>query len=260
MERERLLALVEATLDEVLPRPEGRAAVLFEAMRYAVGTGGKRIRPLICLASSVAAGGAAEDARYPAAAIELLHNYTLIHDDLPAMDNDVERRGKPTVWKKFGEANAILSGDALLALAYRVAAKSPRNVSAVVDVLGEMGVGVVMGQVEDIRLAQGAEMEAVDFVYRHKTADLFIAAAKMGALAGGGAAASVAKLGDFALNLGLAFQYEDDLLDGDGLRPADETRRLVDETTAAALAALDGLPGDASFLRDLARSLAGRSV
>ena len=272
MERERLLVLVEATLDEVLPRPEGRAEVLFEAMRYAVGTGGKRIRPLICLASSVAAGGAAEDARYPAAAIELLHNYTLVHDDLPAMDNDVERRGKPTVWKKFGEANAILSGDALLALAYRVAAKSPRNVSAVVDVLGEMGVGVVMGQVEDIRLAQGAATdgayggsgplptEVVDFVYRHKTADLFVAAAKMGALAGGGDAASVAKLGDFALNLGLAFQYEDDLLDGDGLRPADETRRLVDETTAAALAALDGLSGDASFLRDLARSLVGRSV
>ena len=176
------------------------------------------------------------------------------------MDNDVERRGKPTVWKKFGEANAILAGDALLALAYRVAAKSPRNVSAVVDVLGEMGVGVVMGQVEDIRIMQGAATEVVDFVYRHKTADLFIAAAKMGALAGGGDAASVAKLGDFALNLGLAFQYEDDLLDGDGLRPADETRRLVDETTSAALAALGGLPGDASFLRDLARSLVGRSV
>ena len=272
MVRERLLALVESTIDEVLPRPEDRAAVLFEAMRYAVGTGGKRIRPLICLASSVAAGGAAEDARYPAAAIELLHNYTLVHDDLPAMDNDVERRGKPTVWKKFGEANAILSGDALLSLAYMVAVKSPRNVSAVVDVLGEMGVGVVMGQVEDIRLAQSAATDVayggskpppadtVDFIYRHKTADLFIAAAKMGALAGGGDAVSVAKLGDFALNLGLAFQYEDDLLDGDGLRPADETRRLVDETTTAALAALDGLSGDASFLRDLARSLVGRSV
>ena len=102
--------------------------------------------------------------------------------------------------------------------------------------------------------------EVVDFVYRHKTADLFVAAAKMGALAGGGDAASVAKLGEFALNLGLAFQYEDDLLDGDGLRPADETRRLVDETTAAALAALDGLSGDASFLCDLARSLVGRSA
>jgi len=287
MERERLLALVEATLDEVLPRPEGRAAALFEAMRYAVGTGGKRIRPLICLASSVAAGGVAEDARYPAAAIEILHNYTLVHDDLPAMDNDVERRGKPTVWKRFGEANAILAGDALLALAYQVAAKSPRNVAEIVGVLGEMGVGVVMGQVGDLQRERGSgnrrrqgyggqvgewgtaaakamAVESgngdVEFVYRHKTADLFVAAAKSGALAGGGGAADAARLGDFALNLGLAFQYEDDLLDGDGAYPADETRRLAEESTAAALAALDGLPGDASFLRDLARSLVGRTV
>ena len=277
MERERLLALVEATLDEVLPRPEGRAAALFEAMRYAVGTGGKRIRPLVCLASSVAAGGVAEDARYPAAAIEILHNYTLVHDDLPAMDNDVERRGKPTVWKRFGEANAILAGDALLALAYQVAAKSPRNVAEIVGVLGEMGVGVVMGQVGDLQRERGtgngergtAAAKAmavesgsgdVEFVYRHKTADLFVAAAKAGALAGGGGADDAARLGDFALNLGLAFQYEDDLLDGDGAYPADETRRLAEEATAAALAALDGLPGDASFLRDLARSLVGRTV
>ena len=265
MERERLLALVEATLDEVLPRPEGQAGALFEAMRYAVGTGGKRIRPLVCLASSVAAGGAVKDALYPAAAIEILHNYTLIHDDLPAMDNDVERRGKPTVWKKFGEANAILAGDALLALAYQVAAKSPRNVAGIVGVLGEMGVGVVMGQAGDLEQVTGKGLRgtgsgSVEFVYRHKTADLFIAAAKMGALAGGGSAATVERLGDFALNLGLAFQYEDDLLDGDGAYSPEETRRLVDETTAAALAALEGLPGDASFLRDLARSLVGRKV
>jgi len=266
MERERLLALVEATLDEVLPRPEGQAGALFEAMRYAVGTGGKRIRPLVCLASSVAAGGAVEDALYPAAAIEILHNYTLIHDDLPAMDNDVERRGKPTVWKKFGEANAILAGDALLALAYQVAAKSPRNVADIVGVLGEMGVGVVMGQVGDMARActLGSDVPSVpgvpdvSFIYRHKTADLFIAAAKMGALAGGGSAAAVERLGKFALNLGLAFQYEDDILDGDGAYSPEETRRLVDETTTAALAALEGLPGDASFLRDLAISLVGR--
>ena len=273
MERERLIALVEATLDEVMPRPDGPAAGLFEAMRYAVGAGGKRIRPLVCLASSAAVGGDVEDARYPAAAIEILHNYTLVHDDLPAMDNDVERRGKPTVWKKFGEAGAILAGDALLALAYQVAAKSPRNVAEIVGVLGEMGVGVVMGQVGDLELGNGergtAAAEAmavepgngeVEFVYRHKTADLFIAAAKMGALAGGGDEAAVGKLGEFALNLGLAFQYEDDLLDGDGAWPADETRRLVDESTAAALAALEGLPGDVSFLCGLARSLVGRKA
>ena len=257
------LALVEQTLSEVLP--SFRPAVLSEAMRYAVGTGGKRIRPLICLASAVAVGGKAEDAKYPAAAIELLHNYTLIHDDLPAMDNDRERRGKPTVWVKFGEANAILVGDALLALAYRVAAKAPRNVAAIVDILGEKGVGVVQGQVEDVEAerSRGSSCSSgsrIDFIYRHKTADLFIAAAAMGGLAGGGRAADIAALKDFALNLGLAFQYEDDLLDGDSPYPKVKTDELVRETTAAAIASLGRLPGDTAFLRDLAQKLVGRTV
>ncbi len=253
------LELIEATLSEVLPAADARPAVLAEAMRYAVGSGGKRIRPQICLASAIAAGGAAEDAKYPAAAIELLHNYTLVHDDLPAMDNDVERRGRPTVWKKFGEANAILAGDALQALAYRTAAKAPRNVAQILDVLGEMGVGVVRGQVEDVE-GNNRMGENSDFVYIHKTSDLFIAAAKMGAWAAGGSAEVVEKLGNFALNLGLAFQYEDDLLDGDGAYSREETERLVHETTDAAIAALDGLPGDASFLRALAQKLVGRTV
>ena len=257
--------LVEKTLDEVLPRAEARPAALSEAMRYAVGTGGKRIRPLVCLASAVAVGGKAEDAKYPAAAIELLHNYTLIHDDLPAMDNDRERRGKPTVWVKFGEANAILAGDALLALAYQVAAKAPRNIAAIVDVLGEKGVGVVQGQVEDVEAERSrgsscSSSSRISFIYRHKTADLFIAAAAMGGLAGGGSDADVAALREFALNLGLAFQYEDDLLDGDGIYPPDETERLVRETTAAAVAALDQLPCDTTFLRELAHKLIGRKV
>ena len=268
------LDFVEKTLFEVLP--SSRPAVLSEAMRYAVGTGGKRIRPLICLASAVAVGGKAEDAKYPAAAIELLHNYTLIHDDLPAMDNDRERRGKPTVWVKFGEANAILAGDALLALAYQVAAKAPRNVAAIVDVLGEKGVGVVQGQVEDVEKLNVEKLKSsgsvnlstfqpfnsstVDFIYRHKTADLFIAAAAMGGLAGGGTEADVAALKEFALNLGLAFQYEDDLLDGDSPYPREKTEELVRETTDAAIAALDRLPGDTVFLRDLAQKLIGRKV
>ena len=248
------LEIVERTLGEVLPAAEERPAELSEAMRYAVGTGGKRIRPLICLASAVAGGGRAEDAAYPAAAIELLHNYTLVHDDLPAMDNDTERRGKPTVWAKYGEANAILVGDALQALAFAAAARAPRNAAQVVAALAAAGVGVVQGQVEDIGSAKD-----IDFIYRHKTADLFIAAAEMGALAGGGDEASVAKLREFALNLGLAFQYEDDLLDGDSPYPQDRTESLVRETTAAAVAALKGLPGDASFLESLAQRLVGRT-
>ena len=257
--KENFLALVERTLDDVLPSATERPAVLSEAMRYAVGTGGKRIRPLVCLASSVAVGGTPEDARFPAAAIELLHNYTLVHDDLPAMDDDELRRGRPTVWKRFGEANAILAGDALQALAYRTAACAPRNVAAIVDALGEKGVGVVRGQVEDVAGNNRIILSSA-FIYDHKTADLFVAAATMGGLAGGGTADDVAHLAQFGRNLGLAFQYEDDLLDGDGLLPRDETERLVTETTAAAVAALDGLPGKTDFLRALARRLVGRKA
>ena len=268
--KEEFLAIIEKTLDEVLPKEGERPAELSEAMRYAVGAGGKRIRPLICLASAVAVGGKAEDARYPAAAIELLHNYTLVHDDLPAMDNDTERRGKPSVWAKFGEANAILAGDALQALAFKVAANAPRNVAEIVAALGAAGVGVVQGQVEDLKREGGTDgasggpapvpVEVVDFVYTHKTADLFVAAATMGGYAGGGDGSSVGKLRTFALNLGLAFQYEDDLLDGDSPFPREKTESLVHETTAAAIAALAGLPGDTSFLRALAQKLVDRKV
>lgn len=252
--KEEFLAIIEKTLDEVLPKPEDRPAELSDAMRYAVGTGGKRIRPLICLASAVAVGGNAEDARYPAAAIELLHNYTLVHDDLPAMDNDTERRGKPTVWAKYGEAYAILAGDALQALAFKAAAMAPRNAGSIVRELAEQGVGVVRGQVEDISAGE----KDVDFIYRHKTADLFMAAAVMGALAGGGDDRAVESLRAYALNLGLAFQFEDDLLDGDSPYSREETERRVRDATAAALAALEGLPGDSSPLAALAQSLVGR--
>ena len=284
--KEKFLAIIEKTLDEVLPKEGERPAELSEAMRYAVGTGGKRIRPLICLASAVAVGGSAEDARYPAAAIELLHNYTLVHDDLPAMDNDTERRGKPSVWAKYGEANAILVGDALQALAFLAVADAPRNVGEIVAALGAAGVGVVQGQVEDLKREHGTDgasgspaplgrvsgtdgtsggpaplpMELVDFVYTHKTADLFVAAAAMGGYAGGGSEGDVAALRRFALNLGLAFQYEDDLLDGDSPFSREKTEKLVRHTTEQAIAALAGLPGDTSFLKALAEKLVGRSV
>ncbi len=257
------LELIEKTLDEVLPSATERPTVLSAAMREAVGSGGKRIRPLVCLASALAAGGRPEDAACPAAAIELLHNYTLVHDDLPSMDNDTLRRGKPTVWAKHGEANAILVGDALQALAFRTAARAPRNVAEIVAELGEKGVGVVRGQVEDVESQDGKTAPArgaVDFVYEHKTADLFIAAARMGGWAAGGTPETIAALGEFARALGMAFQYEDDLLDGDSPYPREETERLVRELTARATAALASLPGDASCLKNLAERLVGRTV
>lgn len=250
-----LIEAVEKTLDEVLPREDERPGELSAAMRYAVGAGGKRVRPLIAMGSALAAGGRAEDAAYPAAAIELLHNYTLVHDDLPSMDNDEMRRGKPTVWKKFGEVNAILAGDALQALAFSAAAKTPKNAAKIVAALAEAGAGVVAGQVEDI-----AATGDVAYIYEHKTADLFVAAAVMGALAADADEATLAKLKSFALNLGLAFQFEDDLLDGDSPYGREETERLAAETTTKAISALEGLHGDVSVLKGLAARLLGRSV
>ena len=239
---------------------EDRPGALVEAMRWAVEGGGKRVRPRICLAAAVAAGGTAADALLPACAVELLHSYTLVHDDLPAMDNDVERRGKPSVWAKFGEANAILAGDALQALAFTALAQTPERRpgahAKMVEFFGQCALGVVRGQVEDID--SGAK--DVPFIYEHKTADLFMAAAVTGALAGGGDDVSVEKLRLFAYHLGVAFQYEDDLLDGDSPFPKEKTESLVHETTAAAIAALAGLPGDTSFLKALAEKLVNRKV
>ena len=291
-----ILEKIEPTLTELLS--ETRPSSLFEAMRHAVLGGGKRIRPQLCLASSAVVGGRAEDALYPACAIELLHSYTLVHDDLPAMDNDTTRRGKPSVWAAFGEATAILAGDALQALAFQTAARAPRNGEKILAALGEAAVGVVRGQSEELAKVEewksgeveewksgkvekwkSGEVEkqegiktitfppfhpstfppASDFIYRHKTADLFIAAAVMGAYAGGGTEADVARLREYALNLGLAFQYEDDLLDGDAGFPQEEGTRRITDHTAAALSSLEGLPGDTAFLSALAQRLARRT-
>jgi len=249
----------EKTLVALLPAAEGEASALHAAMRWAVEGGGKRIRPLVCLAAAEAVGGAPDDALMPACAIELLHSYTLVHDDLPAMDGDTERRGRPSVWAKFGEATAILAGDALQALAFmvvaQVAERCPGIRASLVSILGEAAAGVVRGQAAEL-----AGSKDVGYVYGHKTADLFIAAAALGATAGGGTAAQVARLCDFARHLGFAFQHEDDLLDGDSPVGRDEARRLVGTHTDSALAALAGLPGDTAFLSNLASRLATRTV
>ena len=252
--KERYLKLVEKTLDEVLPGAGERPAVLSEAMRYAVGTGGKRIRPLICFGSAVAAGGRVRDARYAAAAIELLHNYTLVHDDLPAMDNDEIRRGKPSVWKKYGEANAILVGDALQAQAFMAASLTPRNADLVARCLSIYAKGVVDGQVEDI--AKGDK--DADFIYLHKTADLFIASAFMGASCVDADDDVLRCLGTYAANLGMAFQLQDDLLDGDGLYDREVTKERIELYTNNALDYLKVAPGDTSFLKSLAEELLNR--
>ena len=259
MNLEKAKEEIEMKLAALLPSAEGEASALHAAMRWAVECGGKRIRPLLCLAAAEAVGGAPADALMPACAIELLHSYTLVHDDLPAMDNDTERRGRPSVWAKFGEATAILAGDALQSLAFAVLSQGsercPGVRAALVSILGEAAVDVVRGQAAEL-----AGSKDVGYVYRHKTADLFVAAAALGATAGGGTAAQVERLHEFALHLGLAFQHEDDLLDGDSPIGRAEAERLVREHTGAALAALADLPGDTAFLASLATRLSVRTA
>ena len=258
MDADKAKGKIEDALTAVLPTADGEAAALYAAMRWAVEGGGKRVRPLVCLAAAEAVGGAPEDALMPACAIELLHSYTLVHDDLPAMDNDTERRGRPSTWAKFDEATAILAGDALQALAFAALAQTPCPAwvrAKLGAILGEAAVGVVCGQAAEL-----AGSVDVDYVYGHKTADLFVAAAALGATAGGGTDAQVARLREFARHLGLAFQHEDDLLDGDSPLGRDEAERRVRAHTESALAALAGLPGDTAFLADLAARLATRTA
>ena len=261
-------AKIEQALDAVLPAVDRPPVALAQAMRWAVAAGGKRIRPQICLAAAVAAGGAMDDALLPACAIELLHSYTLVHDDLPAMDNDTERRGQPSVWAKFGETLAVLAGDQLQALAFATAARTPRHTAAVTAALARGALAVVEGQTADLAAGTGeaATEEQLDFIFLNKTAALFIAAAEMGAAAVGATPEACARLAAYARHLGFAFQYEDDLLDGaDGAFSSlavfgrDEVARRVAHHTAAAQAALAGLPGDTAFLPDLAARLVRRT-
>lgn len=254
----QFVSLVDEEIEKLLRAIDDRGN-LKEAIGWSFKGGGKRIRPQLCFGAALACGGDWRVVAPAALAIELLHTYTLIHDDLPAMDNDEFRRGLPSVWHKFGEDIAILAGDALQALAFRQAAKCSRNPELVVAELAERAWGVVLGQAADLAW-QKNRRGALDirYVYEHKTADLFVAAVRMGAVASGADVATVASLGEYALNLGLAFQYEDDLLDGDSPLGAAATAEAAQKATLAAMSALDSIKGDSSFLRELAERLLKR--
>lgn len=188
-------------------------------MRYSVFGGAKRLRPILCMAAAEACGGDAEAALRPAAAIELLHTYTLIHDDLPAMDDDDLRRGRPTCHIQFGEAVAILAGDALLTMAFEwladCPAPAPHDPLALVRELARAAgsQGVIGGQVEDIE-AEGSPPDPLklEFIHMHKTADLVKASCRIGAITAGASTEWVDSLGLFGERLGLAFQITDDIL------------------------------------------------
>ena len=219
----RWRTMIDAALDEIL-QPGGDApARLLEAMRYAVFSGGKRIRPVLALAACEAVGGTSAPAMPFACAIELIHTYSLVHDDLPSMDDDDLRRGRPTLHVVFGDAMAVLAGDALLTAAFRVAADGGRHGGLAPDrvlaIIAAIGVaagerGMVGGQVLDIESAgKAADVQLVEAIHRQKTGALLGVAVETGALAGGATGETLEALRSFSRALGLAFQIADDILD-----------------------------------------------
>ena len=218
----RRRAEVEAALDRLLPRPEGPGATVARAMRYAIEAGGKRLRPILALTCCEVCGGSAVELEAPAVALELIHTYSLIHDDLPAMDDDDLRRGKPTVHRAFGEAEAILAGDALNTLAFELLATYPdgdahaaRRTRAVMLVARRSGIdGMVGGQIADLEAERREpDAERLHWIHRYKTAALFAAATELGALHAGADDGVCAALAEYGRQLGLAFQIADDILD-----------------------------------------------
>jgi geranylgeranyl diphosphate synthase, type II len=209
--------LIEKAIPSLMPKGGKYTNVLRDAALYSLMSGGKRIRPVMTLASCEAVSGSYKKAVPLAVAIEMIHTYTLIHDDLPAMDDDDTRRGKPTCHKKFGEDMAILAGDMLNTLAFQIiAGHYTDKASSIIIELGQtLGInGVVGGQAADLK-AKGRKIgrDELDFIDTRKTAYLFIASVVCGGMVGGANNKELADLGRYAEHLGLAFQITDDILD-----------------------------------------------
>jgi geranylgeranyl diphosphate synthase type II len=245
---------VEAYLGSLTLAPE--LGALEEALRYSLDSGGKRIRPVLCLAVAEANGARVDDALPAAAALELVHTFSLVHDDLPAMDDDDERRGRPSAHVAFGEGVALLSGDALLSEAFKLALDYD-DVGIARDLV-EATLGMIAGQYRDIT-GDTAELEEL---HRLKTGRLFGGAVRIGLdvarVPEGDRAAWVA----FGDEVGLLFQVVDDLLDGDGYVDrlgADSARQLADDVSERAAAQLDSLAVDTSVLRELLDALTFRT-
>lgn len=262
--------------------------ILLDAMRYSLLAGGKRLRPVLCMSFCELCGGSAETALPAAAAIEMVHTYSLIHDDLPCMDNDDYRRGRLTCHKVYGEDIATLAGDALLTAAFRYLAQldvPADRALACVELLSQAAgeQGMVAGQVLDL-LGEQRKLteEKLREVHRHKTGDLIRASCQMGVLLGGGNSVQLECAGKFAMALGMAFQIRDDLLDCIGTQQQlgkpigsdaengkttfvtlfgqENCQRMVEEETARALSYLEqGAFRNAEFLCELAQMLTART-
>lgn len=221
MKMNEYIELVNKKLEEFMPvlYPDD----IFKSMKYTVLLPGKRLRPVMCLEACRMFGGNIEDAIPTACAIEMLHAQTLIHDDLPCMDNDDFRRGKPTNHKVFGEANAVLAGDALLTFAPQTIIKNSKNLGCekLIKIMEEYfhaagAYGVIAGQVIDIESEKNYPknaQETLEYIHTHKTADLFKLALRTGAIIADASDKEIAEITEFGQNMGVAFQIADDILD-----------------------------------------------
>lgn len=227
--------IVDRTLEKYLPEMSGPKEELYKAMRYSLFAGGKRLRPILCIASAEAVGGSTMDVLPVACAFEMIHTYSLIHDDLPAMDDDELRRGKPTNHMVFGEAMAVLAGDGLLTEAFRVMADpellkkagAERFRKVIEMVASASGAsGMVAGQALDIK-AEGEKIDSslMEIIHEYKTGALLRASVATGAILGGGSEKEIESLDNYGKNIGLAFQISDDILDieGDSLEMGKQT-------------------------------------
>ena len=256
---------VDAALDRLMPADTAQPPSIHRAMRYSVQAGGKRVRPILCLESARIFSADEAPVLPVACALEFIHTYSLIHDDLPALDNDDLRRGKPTCHKKFGEATAILAGDALLTLAFETLANAPlepaRRVAILAHVAASAGTvnGMIGGQVADIEAERRPVVpEELEYIHRSKTAALIRASVASGAIAGGANDDDVARLKRFGETIGWAFQVVDDILD------VEESSAALGKTAGkdaaqqkATYPALFGLEKSRQFAKELeARAMA----
>ncbi|MDQ1591281.1 MAG: geranylgeranyl diphosphate synthase, type [Pyrinomonadaceae bacterium] len=219
---ERARAIVDARLDALVPAATIAPVAVHAAMRWSLFAGGKRLRPALVLATGEAFGAPADLLVNTACAFELVHTYSLVHDDLPSMDDDDLRRGRPTCHVRFGEGTAILAGDAMQALAFQCIAEDDaldadlrvRLVAELARAAGTPG-GMVAGQAHDLSAESREDVTAaeLDLIHRHKTGALIVAAARAGALVAGASESDLRPVGDYAAALGLLFQITDDLLD-----------------------------------------------
>ncbi|HEV2221530.1 MAG TPA: farnesyl diphosphate synthase [Candidatus Acidoferrales bacterium] len=253
-------AVIEAALERLLPSETTPPPTIHQAMRYSVFAGGKRIRPILCLEAARLFSSERDGAATAGCALEFIHTYSLIHDDLPALDNDDLRRGKPTCHKKFGVAMAILAGDGLLTLAFETLTKANVDAERRVRIIAEIGAaagtvsGMVGGQVADIE-AEGKPVDAakLEYIHRSKTAALIRASIVAGTLAGGASGEDVERLRRFGEAIGWAFQVVDDILDVEESSAAlGKTAGKDQAHNKATYPALFGIEKSRAFARELA--------